>query len=71
MTKRTLTEAMQNASSPGEARADVPPSRRGKRVFPVYLDDALWRRFKMAAIARDVSMQRLILEALEDKLARG
>ena len=42
-----------------------PPSRRGKAVFPLYLDPDLHRRFRIEAARRGVSMQASALEALE------
>ena len=62
MTKRTPTLA---------ARADVPPDRRETKTFPVHLDVELWRRFRRAAFEREISMHALIIEALEEKLARS
>ena len=67
----TLLGAIQTAAGTKAARADVPPSRRGSKTFPVHLDIELWRRFKLAAFKREMSMHALIIEALEDKLNRG
>jgi len=70
MTKRTLADVARRAAATPPARADVPPSRRDRKVFPLYLTPEIWRRFKLAAVTRDVSMQALAIEALEEKLSR-
>lgn len=67
--KPALADALRIAAQPKPAAAYVPPSRRGRKVFPLYLDLSLWRRFKLAALERDVSMQALAVEAIEKMLA--
>ena len=70
MTKPTLADIARRAATPRPSRADVPPSRRDRKVFPLYLTPETWRRFKLAAVERDMSMQALAIEALEEKLSR-
>lgn len=70
MTKPTLLDVARRAAAPKPARADVPPSRRDRKVFPLYLTPEVWRRFKLAAVERETSMQAFAIEALEEKLSR-
>ena len=48
----------------------VPPSRRGKRAWLVYLDPDTARRLKAAAALNDRSMQKLGEEAADYLLER-
>ncbi len=70
MTKRSLADGMRTAAAPQAVRADVPPSRRGRKTFPLYLDPELWKRCKLAALQRETSMQTWAIEALAEKLSR-
>ena len=65
MTKTpSMAEALAAATAE-DTPSKRPPSRRGKAVFPLYLDPDLHRRFRIEAARRGVSMQASALEAIE------
>ena len=65
MTKTPSMADALAAATVEDTPSNRPPSRRGKAVFPLYLDPDLHRRFRIAAARRGVSMQAGALEALE------
>ena len=69
MTKTPSMAAALAAATTEDTSSKRPPSRRGKAVFPLYLDPDLHRRFRIEAARRGVSMQTGALEALEQWLS--
>lgn len=47
-------------------RALVPPSRAGKKALTCYFDPAVSKQVKQIALDRDLSIQDLLAEALND-----
>jgi hypothetical protein len=47
-------------------KAELPPSRQGKRVVSAYLDKTAARQLKLLAAERESSVQSLLEEALND-----
>ena len=65
MTRTKTMAAALTAATVEDTPSKRPPSRRGKAVFPLYLEPDLHQRFRIAAADRGVSMQAAALEALE------
>ena len=46
--------------------AELPPSRRGKKIIAGYFDPAVTRQLKQLALDKDATVQSLLTEALND-----
>ena len=62
--KRTMADVMQGAAENPKARK-VPPSRRGKKAWVVYLEPRTLGRLKAAAAIHDQTLQSLGEEAVD------
>ncbi len=69
MKKATLADAMAAAVGP-QTVAKIPPSRRGKRAWVVYLDPDTSRRLKAVGALNDRSLQSLGVEAADLMIER-
>jgi len=62
---------MSSSRSPSaELRYPKPPSRSGKKPVTAYVDPSMHKQLRMLAVDRDTSSQQLLVEALEEFLAR-
>lgn len=51
-----------------QKRSNVAPSRQGKEQLSAYVSAAMKKAVKIAATKHDITVERLIIEALDDKL---
>jgi hypothetical protein len=71
MTKRPSLKAVENrppsAAAPTMAAATrtTQPSRVGKKVVTVYLDESVWRSVKMMAVKNDTTIDALMRQGLD------
>ena len=61
---KTMADVMQGAAEHPKSRK-VPPSRRGKKAWVVYVDPQTLRRLKAAAAIHDRTLQSLGEEAVD------